>query len=98
MRESRDEQFMSEALVLAAQAIGLSDPNPRVGCVITNGEGRVIDRGHTQEAGGPMPKSSRCAMRPPAPNPLRAPLPVSRWKFAASMRSQRCFQTSRSGK
>ena len=44
---------MHEALALAQQAIGLSDPNPRVGCVITGADGRVIGRGHTQQAGGP---------------------------------------------
>ncbi len=44
---------MHEALALAACAIGLSEPNPRVGCVIVSPDGRVIGRGHTQEAGGP---------------------------------------------
>ncbi|MEY4564837.1 MAG: hypothetical protein RLZZ618_4114 [Pseudomonadota bacterium] len=44
---------MHEALALAHQAIGLSDPNPRVGCVIADAHGRVLGRGHTQEAGGP---------------------------------------------
>jgi diaminohydroxyphosphoribosylaminopyrimidine deaminase / 5-amino-6-(5-phosphoribosylamino)uracil reductase len=44
---------MHEALALAHQAIGLSDPNPRVGCVITAADARVIGRGHTQQAGGP---------------------------------------------
>ena len=44
---------MHEALALARQAIGLTEPNPRVGCVITAGDGRVIGRGHTQQAGGP---------------------------------------------
>lgn len=44
---------MREALALAAQAIGLSEPNPRVGCVITDTSGRVLGRGHTQQAGGP---------------------------------------------
>ena len=43
---------MREALALAQQAIGLSDPNPRVGCVITSSDGRIIGRGHTQRAGG----------------------------------------------
>ena len=43
---------MAEALALAENAIGLSDPNPRVGCVITAADGRVLGRGHTQEAGG----------------------------------------------
>ncbi len=32
---------------------GLSDPNPRVGCVIGREDGRVLGRGYTQEAGGP---------------------------------------------
>jgi diaminohydroxyphosphoribosylaminopyrimidine deaminase/5-amino-6-(5-phosphoribosylamino)uracil reductase len=44
---------MHEALSLAEGAIGLSEPNPRVGCVIVAADGRVIGRGHTQEAGGP---------------------------------------------
>ncbi|HEX3141742.1 MAG TPA: bifunctional diaminohydroxyphosphoribosylaminopyrimidine deaminase/5-amino-6-(5-phosphoribosylamino)uracil reductase RibD [Rhizobacter sp.] len=44
---------MRDALALAAHAIGLSEPNPRVGCVITAADGRVIGRGHTQQAGGP---------------------------------------------
>jgi diaminohydroxyphosphoribosylaminopyrimidine deaminase/5-amino-6-(5-phosphoribosylamino)uracil reductase len=44
---------MHEALALAEQAIGLTEPNPRVGCVIVGADGRVIGRGHTQHAGGP---------------------------------------------
>jgi len=44
---------MHEALALAHAAIGLSEPNPRVGCVITAADGRVLGRGHTQQAGGP---------------------------------------------
>lgn len=43
---------MREALALAVQAIGTSDPNPRVGCVIARPDGTVIGRGHTQESGG----------------------------------------------
>ncbi len=43
---------MQFALDLAQQAIGLTEPNPRVGCVITTAEGRVIGQGHTQQAGG----------------------------------------------
>ena len=48
-----DTTPMQEALALAHGAIGLSEPNPRVGCVITAPDGRVIGRGHTQQAGGP---------------------------------------------
>ncbi|HEV7914997.1 MAG TPA: bifunctional diaminohydroxyphosphoribosylaminopyrimidine deaminase/5-amino-6-(5-phosphoribosylamino)uracil reductase RibD, partial [Albitalea sp.] len=48
-----DDALMQDALALAAQAIGLSEPNPRVGCVISAADGRVIGRGHTQQAGGP---------------------------------------------
>lgn len=51
MHDSDDP--MREALALAHQAIGLSEPNPRVGCVIVSRDGRVIGQGHTQQAGGP---------------------------------------------
>jgi len=44
---------MRHALALAEQAIGLTDPNPRVGCVIVGADGAVLGSGHTQEAGGP---------------------------------------------
>jgi diaminohydroxyphosphoribosylaminopyrimidine deaminase / 5-amino-6-(5-phosphoribosylamino)uracil reductase len=50
---SIDTLLMQEALALAQQAIGLSEPNPRVGCVIAAADGQVIGRGHTQQAGGP---------------------------------------------
>lgn len=43
---------LAEALSLAEQAIGLSDPNPRVGCVIGDAQGEIYGRGHTQQAGG----------------------------------------------
>jgi len=42
---------MREALALAEGAIGVCDPNPRVGCVIVATDGRVAGRGRTQEAG-----------------------------------------------
>ncbi len=48
-----DHAQLARALDLAQGAIGLSDPNPRVGCVITDPQGRVLGQGHTQEAGGP---------------------------------------------
>ena len=46
-----DTSLMRHALELAQLAVGLSDPNPRVGCVITAADGRVIGSGHTQQAG-----------------------------------------------
>jgi diaminohydroxyphosphoribosylaminopyrimidine deaminase / 5-amino-6-(5-phosphoribosylamino)uracil reductase len=47
------QRWMSEALALAQKSIALSEPNPRVGCVIVSADGQVIGRGHTQQAGGP---------------------------------------------
>jgi diaminohydroxyphosphoribosylaminopyrimidine deaminase/5-amino-6-(5-phosphoribosylamino)uracil reductase len=44
---------MQQALALAAQALWLTSPNPRVGCVITAPDGTVLGQGHTQRAGGP---------------------------------------------
>ena len=41
-------------LALAEQAVGLTDPNPRVGCVIVSADGAtLLGQGHTQAAGGP---------------------------------------------
>jgi diaminohydroxyphosphoribosylaminopyrimidine deaminase/5-amino-6-(5-phosphoribosylamino)uracil reductase len=37
----------------AALAVGLSDPNPRVGCVLHAAGRGVLGIGHTQDAGGP---------------------------------------------
>ena len=44
---------MQRALDLARQALWLTSPNPRVGCVITAPDGSVLGQGHTQRAGGP---------------------------------------------
>jgi diaminohydroxyphosphoribosylaminopyrimidine deaminase/5-amino-6-(5-phosphoribosylamino)uracil reductase len=49
--ESMDP-FMQQALAQARRAVGLSEPNPRVGCVIVSADGRrVLGEGHTQKAG-----------------------------------------------
>ena len=49
-----EDPIWTRAFALAEQAIGLSDPNPRVGCVIVAADGRtVLAEGHTQAAGGP---------------------------------------------
>jgi diaminohydroxyphosphoribosylaminopyrimidine deaminase/5-amino-6-(5-phosphoribosylamino)uracil reductase len=48
-----DDALMREALALAHGAIGLSEPNPRVGCLVVAADGRIVGRGHTQQAGGP---------------------------------------------
>lgn len=50
---TRHLQGITQAQNLAALALRLSNPNPRVGCVITAPDGRVIGQGHTQQAGGP---------------------------------------------
>ena len=44
---------MTQALGLAAQALFLSSPNPRVGCVLVAADGRLIGQGFTQQAGRP---------------------------------------------
>ena len=42
---------MQRALELARQALWVSQPNPRVGCVITAADGSLLGEGHTQPAG-----------------------------------------------
>ncbi len=51
MLQALDEQRLHEALALAQQSVGLSEPNPRVGCVIGHADGRVLAQGFTQAAG-----------------------------------------------
>jgi diaminohydroxyphosphoribosylaminopyrimidine deaminase/5-amino-6-(5-phosphoribosylamino)uracil reductase len=47
-----NDPWMTRALALAAQAVGVSEPNPRVGCVIVSPDGsQVLGEGHTQPAG-----------------------------------------------
>lgn len=41
------------ALSAAERAVGLSDPNPRVGCTLISSRGEILATGHTQRAGGP---------------------------------------------
>jgi diaminohydroxyphosphoribosylaminopyrimidine deaminase / 5-amino-6-(5-phosphoribosylamino)uracil reductase len=48
-----DTDRLQLALSLAASAIGISEPNPRVGCVIGRSDGSVLGSGATQQVGGP---------------------------------------------
>ena len=48
-----DQTQLQRAIALAQSSIGLSDPNPRVGCVIHGASGQVAGEGFTQQAGGP---------------------------------------------
>ena len=41
------------ALAAATKALLLSNPNPRVGCIIAFANGQMICQGHTQQTGGP---------------------------------------------
>lgn len=48
---SIDLMHMNAALQLAREAMYITSPNPRVGCVLVNPNGQVIGQGHTQPAG-----------------------------------------------
>jgi diaminohydroxyphosphoribosylaminopyrimidine deaminase / 5-amino-6-(5-phosphoribosylamino)uracil reductase len=48
-----ERALMQQALALAQRSLNLSNPNPRVGCVLVGAAGAVIGQGHTQQAGGP---------------------------------------------
>jgi diaminohydroxyphosphoribosylaminopyrimidine deaminase / 5-amino-6-(5-phosphoribosylamino)uracil reductase len=50
MYSAVDHQFMSKALAEAQKALYLSNPNPRVGCVIVKDD-KVIGKGFTQKVG-----------------------------------------------
>jgi diaminohydroxyphosphoribosylaminopyrimidine deaminase/5-amino-6-(5-phosphoribosylamino)uracil reductase len=44
---------LTQALDLASKSLNLTSPNPRVGCVIVDPQGKTVGQGHTQRAGGP---------------------------------------------
>ncbi|MDE2395860.1 MAG: riboflavin biosynthesis protein RibD, partial [Burkholderiales bacterium] len=48
---SLDRERLVRALALAETSFGLSEPNPRVGCVIGRADGSVLGSGATQRAG-----------------------------------------------
>ncbi len=48
-----DERRIQQALDQAALAVGLCEPNPRVGCVLIGADGDLLGQGHTQAIGGP---------------------------------------------
>ena len=66
-----DRERMHQALALAEQSIGLSEPNPRVGCVIAAADARVIATGFTQQAGGPHAEAVALAAARAAGHDLR---------------------------
>jgi diaminohydroxyphosphoribosylaminopyrimidine deaminase/5-amino-6-(5-phosphoribosylamino)uracil reductase len=51
LRDEGHQHFFDEALALALDACGTSDPNPRVGCLVVSPDGRVAGAGTTQAAG-----------------------------------------------
>ncbi|RVT49727.1 bifunctional diaminohydroxyphosphoribosylaminopyrimidine deaminase/5-amino-6-(5-phosphoribosylamino)uracil reductase RibD [Rubrivivax albus] len=51
MLTALDEARLAQALAEAEHAIGLSEPNPRVGCVIGRANGTVLGTGFTQAPG-----------------------------------------------
>ena len=48
---AHDTAYMTSALSLAQEALFLTSPNPRVGCVIVGADGLILGSGHTQRAG-----------------------------------------------
>jgi diaminohydroxyphosphoribosylaminopyrimidine deaminase / 5-amino-6-(5-phosphoribosylamino)uracil reductase len=53
MHREHDTRHMRRALELARAGIGRVSPNPLVGCVLVDREGKVIGEGTHQEFGGP---------------------------------------------
>ena len=55
-----DRRHMARALELAGRGLWTTDPNPRVGCVLADGE-RVIAEGWHERAGGPHAEAAALA-------------------------------------
>jgi pyrimidine deaminase RibD-like protein len=69
--------FMQQALAQAARAVGLTEPNPRIGCVIVSPDGAlVLGEGHTQAVG--QAHAEVMALRAGKPNLVRTWLKIGR--------------------
>ena len=53
LEHNRIEELMRRALTLAERGGGKTAPNPMVGCVLADPEGRVLGEGYHAQAGGP---------------------------------------------
>ena len=49
--DDSDLHQLQHCLRLAESVVGLTEPNPRVGCVLAEAGGRVVGSGATREAG-----------------------------------------------
>lgn len=70
-RAELDRTRLLQALDLAQDAIGRTEPNPRVGCVVGAEDGRLFGRGATQQAGGPHAEVMALRDALAAGNPLQ---------------------------
>ncbi len=50
---SRDREMLIRAARLAGRSHGLAEPNPTVGCIVSDAAGRIVGRGRTARTGGP---------------------------------------------
>lgn len=50
---TRPDDLMHLALQLSQEALLVTSPNPRVGCVLIGSDGMLVGQGHTQKAGSP---------------------------------------------
>lgn len=46
-----DERALNRAAAIAGEAVGSTEPNPRVGCVLLSADGQALAEGRTQRAG-----------------------------------------------
>lgn len=56
-----DARWMTAALALARRGLGETWPNPSVGCVLVDREGRLVARGRTQAGGRPHAEAAAIA-------------------------------------
>lgn len=71
MDTAADSTAMGRAITLAARGLGSTSPNPVVGCVILDAEGRPAGEGFHQRAGGRTPRSTPCVQQ--VRRPVAAP-------------------------
>ncbi|MCK5439842.1 MAG: bifunctional diaminohydroxyphosphoribosylaminopyrimidine deaminase/5-amino-6-(5-phosphoribosylamino)uracil reductase RibD [Gemmatimonadetes bacterium] len=70
------EELMRRALALAERGGGKTMPNPMVGCVLVNPEGRVLGEGYHAQAGGPHAEVAALEASRVAANDVRGAIAI----------------------
>jgi len=84
-----DALWIDQALSLAEQALYITSPNPRVGCLLVSPQGLCIGQGHTQAVGQAHAEVMALKQAEQEGHDTRAPPSMSPWSPVATTDAHR---------